>query len=91
MGFVTRHAEAYASVCRPNPPTTKILVKIDGNQDCCGRGFWRTLAVKRECLAPKPMKLGKIGGRLVGRLKRKKKERKRKKKMEKKRKVLLLI
>jgi hypothetical protein len=78
MGFGARLA-SLRPARRPKPPTTKILITIDFNQDFCGRGFWRTLAVKRECLAPKPMKLSKIGGRLVGRLKRKKKKKKKKK------------
>jgi hypothetical protein len=59
------------------------LVKIDGNQDFCGRGFWRTLAVKRECLAPKPMKLNKKAGDLSHASERKKREKKKREKLKK--------
>jgi hypothetical protein len=42
------------------------------------RGFGRLARRKLARRAPKPMKLSKIGGRLVGRLKRKKKEKEKK-------------
>jgi hypothetical protein len=49
-------------------------------------GFGRLARRKLARRAPKPIKLSKIGGRLVARLKRKKKKKKEKKRKKKKKK-----